>query len=348
LPIRRRCNRSGYVRPCSLVTNGIDVMMHAVAPRSRKRRKFARSSETVSTRSISRGPWLAPAGLVAKATAEQKERSMEILRLIAVAAALLVSACSKSAPDTSSASEQAQAVQSALALPPDAASTLTKPPIEPPTTTTMTARTTPSPASVGVDASIVRVLGVPPTLTSTSMPLHAGAAPHLFHLGASSFFLDHEELALTSEQRSTLSGIRERAVLGYATTQRKIDQAEQDLWSLTSAEHPLASRVEAKLAEIARLWTQQRMDYIRTIGDAVAQLTDAQHKVLAMAPTGTGGAASTSTAGSGATAPPMPMPTDTAAPSAGGSGMPGMPMEDKSPMNPMGASDAVMPGMGHM
>jgi hypothetical protein len=54
------------------------------------------------------------------------------------------------------------------------------------------------------------------------------------------------------------------AMLGYATAQREIDQAEQDLWTLTSAPRPGAGGVEAKLTEIARPTTQQRMNYIRT------------------------------------------------------------------------------------
>jgi hypothetical protein len=179
--------------------------------------------------------------------------------------------------------------------------------------------------------------------------LYAVAAPHLFHLGAVSFFLDQEELSPTPEQRSTLSAIRETAVLGYATTQRKIDQAEQDLWSLTSAEHPYASRVEAKLMEIARLSAQQRMDFILAIGKAVAQLTDAQHAMLATAPT-TVATAAPPTMGRGPSASPMTMPADTAALPASGTpmdAMPAMPMEESAPM-PMGASDGGPKPMGHM
>lgn len=181
---------------------------------------------------------------------------------------------------------------------------------------------------------MVRVLGAAPALMSGSQPLaHAGAAPHLFHLGAESFFLDHEELALTIEQRTMLSAIRETAVLGYATTQRKIDQAEQELWAITSDEHPSASRVEAKLTEVARLSAQQRMDYILAIGQAVAHLTEAQHKMLTMS---AGGVAAPRAMGSGSSAPmPMPMPAAPVDPML-------MPVDP-----PMGGSGSAK-SMGHM
>ncbi len=269
-------------------------------------------------------------------------------------------------------------MQSALALPPTAAPTAAPPPAEPaPMATAMTAPSAPGSAPAAADSSMARLLGVPPAPPSTSEPLPAGTTPHLYHLGAVAFFLDHEELLLTAAQRTKLAATRETAVLGHATTQRKIDQAEQDLWSLTSADRPDANRVEAKLTEIARLSTQQRMDYIRAIGQAVAQLPEAQQKMLAMAPMGSAGAAAPSASGSMSGMPgmPMPMPAGTAAPSASGSmggmpgmpmpmpaappasgsmsGMPGMPMEPPQgmPMKPpkgMGPSGGGSKGMGHM
>ncbi|MEJ7598398.1 MAG: hypothetical protein WKG01_10850 [Kofleriaceae bacterium] len=267
----------------------------------------------------------------------------------AVFALLIASACTKSEDATPlpSAREQAQVVQNALALPPSAPPT----PIQPAgdamqVVTPKTARSSPEPASVGTSSPVVRMLGLPPAATSTSKPLpHGGAAPHLFHLGADSFFLDHEELTPTGEQRSMLSAIRETAVLGYATTQRKIDQAEQELWAITSAEHPSASGVEAKLAEIARLSTRQRMDYILAIGKAVAHLTDAQKKMLAMPPMSAGSVSPPGAMGSGTSAPP-PMPP--APPAASGSSVDPTPMPVEPPPGmPMGANGSAKP-MGHM
>lgn len=251
----------------------------------------------------------------------------------AVLSLLIMAACTKSEDATSvpSAREQAQIVQSSLALPPSTAPTPPADAMQPATGTALPADA----ASVRATSPMMRVLGTAPALTSTSQQLpHAGAAPHLFHLGAESFFLDHEELALTSEQRTMLSAIRETAVLGYATSQRKIDQAEQELWSITSAEHPSAGRVETKLAEIARLSARQRMDYILAIGQAVAHLTEAQHEMLTMPRTSAGGVATPPPMGSGSST-PMPMP---------------MPPVDPMPMPvdpPMGGSGSAK-SMGHM
>jgi len=115
------------------------------------------------------------------------------------------------------------------------------------------------------------------------------------------------------------------AMLGYATAQREIDQAEQDLWTLTSAPRPGAGGVEAKLTEIARPTTQRRMNYIRAVGQAVAHLTHAQ-QMLALAPAATGARPAPMNTGSASSAPAMPMiptPMDTAAPFGSGSSMSG-------------------------
>ena len=135
--------------------------------------------------------------------------------------------------------------------------------------------------------------------------------------------------------------------IGYATTQRKIDQAEQELWAITSAEHPSASGVEAKLTEIARLSTRQRMDYILAIGQAVAHLTDAQQTMLAMPPTSAGGVSTPGAMGSGTSARPPPMPMPTAPPAASGSAVDPTPMPVPPPGMPMGANGSAKP-MGHM
>jgi len=256
-------------------------------------------------------------------------------RVVAVVALLTASACTKSqdAAPQPTPREQAQAVQRSLALPADAAAAM-QTPTDAAVVAIAAAPSVPSTARSDASVSMLRVLGVPPTLIATSRSLHQGAAPHLFHLGATSFFLDHDELALTAEQRSKLSGIRETAMLDYATKQRAIDHAEQELWSITSAEHPSASQVEAKLTEIARLATRQRMDHILAIGRAVAELTDAQHGLLA----------TPAAAGLGA----MPMPPGVTPTSANGSATDPTAMPaDPPPKMPMGASGSAMP-MGHM
>ena len=225
-----------------------------------------------------------------------------IARLFALSTGLLIGGCrnpEECAPSTSTSTaiEQARAVQSALALPPSSVAVAPLRPIVPMATV--------APVQLaGSDPSIVRLLGEPPTPPATSETLPPGMEPHLYHLGGVTFFLDRQELALTPEQRTKLSAIRETAVLVYATTQRQIDQSEQELWLLTAANRPDARRVEGKLNEIARLSTQQRMEYIRAIGQAVGVLSKAQQEMLAMAP---------------ATSPPAPpMATGSGAPPMGG------------------------------
>ena len=231
-----------------------------------------------------------------------------IARAFAFSAALLIGACRNpeecAAPTpTATAVEQARLVQSALALPPGA---MAAPPQRAAEALPVApAAVTPAPATVAPDPSMVRLLGEAPTPPSITESLPPAMAPHLYHLGGVTFFLDRQELALTPEQRTKLSAIREIAVLAYATTQRKLDQGEQELWLLTAAARPDARGVEAKLSEIARLSTLQRMDYIRSIGQAVAVLSDTQQKMLSMP--------------SPASSVPAPMPTGSAVPPASGS-----------------------------
>ena len=76
-------------------------------------------------------------------------------------------------------------------------------------------------------------------------------APHIYHLGADTFFLDRASaIGLTSEQQMRLSALRENAALTYATTQRKIDQGEQDLWVLSSSEAPEIAKIEGVQREL--------------------------------------------------------------------------------------------------
>ncbi|MBC7061353.1 hypothetical protein G6O49_23520, partial [Salmonella enterica subsp. enterica serovar Enteritidis] len=82
-------------------------------------------------------------------------------------------------------------------------------------------------------------------------------APHIYHLAADTFFLDQATaLGLTAEQQKKLTALKESAGVAYATTQRKIDQKEQDLWVISSSEAPDVAKIETKIGEIARLTGQ--------------------------------------------------------------------------------------------
>ncbi len=207
----------------------------------------------------------------------------------------------------------------------------------------------PLPIDVGSPAgsapgAMTRLLGLPPapaTSASTGGLPAALGAPHIYHLAAETFFLDQAAaIALTIEQQKKLTALREKSMIAYATTQRRVDQGEQDLWVLSSAEAPDIAKIEQKIGEITHLAGEQRMAFVRTVGEAVGVLSDVQRRAVAA-----------QGAPSGATAtPPAPsaagMVMGASAPPAGG-----MKMKMKMGMDKgaAGMPDAgAAAGMGHM
>ena len=102
---------------------------------------------------------------------------------------------------------------------------------------------------------------------------------HLYHIGSTGFFLDQPQISLTPDQQSRLRQIMERALLERGNADRGIEQAEQELWALTGAGAD-AARVEAKIAEIERARTNQRIEFIRAVGEAIEVLTSEQRNAL--------------------------------------------------------------------
>jgi Spy/CpxP family protein refolding chaperone len=114
----------------------------------------------------------------------------------------------------------------------------------------------------------------------SALPGFPGAS-HIYHIGATGFFLDHpEHVQLTTKQQSDLNQIKEKALLDQASAQRKIDEAEQELWALTASDQPNAAKIEAEVHEIEKLRGDQRLAFIRAVGEAAKVLTDEQHKAL--------------------------------------------------------------------
>lgn len=109
---------------------------------------------------------------------------------------------------------------------------------------------------------------------------------HLYHVGAAGFFLDHpEHITLTTDQQRQLGQIKETAMLDKASSQRKIDEAEQQLFSLTAADQPSLADIQAKVREIGELQGQQRVAYIQAVGKAAQVLTAEQRqKVVGQEP----------------------------------------------------------------
>jgi Spy/CpxP family protein refolding chaperone len=123
--------------------------------------------------------------------------------------------------------------------------------------------------------------------TSSAMPGQAGAS-HLYHIGSTGFFLNHSQhITLTADQKLTLNHLKEKAMLDRASEQRRIDQGEQELYSLTGVDQLDNSRVQAKIGEIEKLRGEQRMNFVRSVEEASKILSPDQRSALlgTMAPT---------------------------------------------------------------
>ena len=133
------------------------------------------------------------------------------------------------------------------------------------------------------------MMGLNPAMSSDSMagmnmpsalPGFPGAS-HLYHIGETGFFLDHpEHITLSDEQQKKLNEIKESTVLATATAERKVAEAEQDLWKLTAAAEPDIKKIEAKAREIAQLQVENRIAFIRAVGKAAEVLTKEQRQTL--------------------------------------------------------------------
>jgi Spy/CpxP family protein refolding chaperone len=114
----------------------------------------------------------------------------------------------------------------------------------------------------------------------SALPGFPGAS-HIYHIGATGFFLDHpEHITLTLEQQTALSQKKEQALLQQAQFQRRVEEAEQELWVLTAADQPDAAAIDTKVQQIAKLQGEQRIAFIRAAGEAAKVLTDEQRKQL--------------------------------------------------------------------
>jgi len=114
----------------------------------------------------------------------------------------------------------------------------------------------------------------------SALPGFPGAS-HLYHLGATGFFLDHpQHITLTTQQQAGLNKAKEQAALAKSTADRAVEQAEQELWTLTATDQPDATAIQAKIGAIGKLRGDERLAFIRAVGDASKILTDEQRKSL--------------------------------------------------------------------
>jgi Spy/CpxP family protein refolding chaperone len=114
----------------------------------------------------------------------------------------------------------------------------------------------------------------------SALPGFPGAS-HLYHVGSTGFFLDYaDKIGLSVEQRTALNGIKQRALSEQSAGERKIAEAEQALWTLTAAEKPDAAAIEGKVREIETLKSQQRLAFIRAVGESANILSQDQRKMV--------------------------------------------------------------------
>src|SRR6266496_4347909 len=114
----------------------------------------------------------------------------------------------------------------------------------------------------------------------SALPGFPGAS-HIYHIGATGFFLDHaEHIGLSTEQQVGLNKIKEQALLSKSASDRQIEQAEQELATLTSSDQPDLKKIEAKVRDIAKLGSDQRIAFIKAVGEAAKLLTPDQQKML--------------------------------------------------------------------
>ena len=122
--------------------------------------------------------------------------------------------------------------------------------------------------------------GSPAAMAQSALPGFPGAS-HLYHIGATGFFLDHpQHIALTLEQQAGLNQAKQQAEFAKSTAVRAADQVEQELWMLTAADLPDAAQIEAKIRENEKIRGDERLAFIRAVGEASKILTDEQRKSL--------------------------------------------------------------------
>jgi hypothetical protein len=115
---------------------------------------------------------------------------------------------------------------------------------------------------------------------TSALPGFPGAS-HIYHIGATDFFLDHpQHITLTLEQKTALNAIKQKSIMEQSEFDRKMEQAEQELWQLTASDQPDAGQIDAKVRGIGNLQADKRITFIKAVGEAAKLLTDEQRKAL--------------------------------------------------------------------
>ena len=118
--------------------------------------------------------------------------------------------------------------------------------------------------------------------TTPAEPVMEESGPAaLMHIGAKGFFLDRPQtFTPRADQAKTLSEIKERSAMEMMAADKKLQEAEQQLWKLTASERPDLSGIEAKVREVEKLRADQRIAFIRSVSEAANLLTPEQKGIL--------------------------------------------------------------------
>ncbi|MBX3323885.1 MAG: hypothetical protein KF757_12945 [Phycisphaeraceae bacterium] len=130
----------------------------------------------------------------------------------------------------------------------------------------------PAPMAVASDSGELAV--------RSDLPGFPGAS-HIYHIGATGFFLDHpEHIDLSTEQITRLNEMKTAAMLEQSGMDRRIEEQEEVIWSLTGAAAPNIGRIEEELLTVGRLRAGKRLAFIRAVGEAAQVLTQEQRDQL--------------------------------------------------------------------
>ena len=117
-------------------------------------------------------------------------------------------------------------------------------------------------------------------MPKSALPGFPGVS-HLYHIGATGFFLDHaDHINLTPDQQTALNHVKQQALNAKSHSEHQIEQAEQELANLTSADQPDAVKIDQKVREIEKLRSDERLAFIRSVGNSAKLLTEDQRKIL--------------------------------------------------------------------
>jgi hypothetical protein len=105
--------------------------------------------------------------------------------------------------------------------------------------------------------------------------------PHLYHVGATGFFLDYfNVLMLKSDQHAALMFIKRAETTRSATAKQLVRHTEQELSEQTGTEQPDGGAIEQAVQRIGRLKSAQRICFIRAVGEAALDLSPEQAAVI--------------------------------------------------------------------